>query len=172
MIILGCNPSEIYLSACFKSSPTRRTTEVVPSPQISSCAVAARAIITAVGFCICISRNRTFPSFVSFICESIIRGVFSRYQEGFHTAPAPSTNLLKILVYFWLIRETETNILMVPIGPKFDFKTSCKPSPALILTFRASPLLCSKSVAASQISTGKIILSTPPLGSKVVRQTF
>jgi len=42
----GCRPSDIYRSACFSSSPTMRTTEVVPSPVISSCAVAARAIMT------------------------------------------------------------------------------------------------------------------------------
>jgi hypothetical protein len=33
-------------------------------------------------------------------------------------------------------------ILMVPCGPKFDLRTSCNPSPALMLTFRASPLRC------------------------------
>ena len=38
-------------------------------------------------------------------------------------------------------RGVGTNILMVPKGPKFDFRTSCKPSPAWILTLRASPLL-------------------------------
>lgn len=31
---------------------------------------------------------------------------------------------------------------MVPVGPKLDFNTSCSPSPALMLTARASPLLC------------------------------
>lgn len=34
------------LSACLSSSPTISTTDVVPSPVISSCAVAARAIMT------------------------------------------------------------------------------------------------------------------------------
>ncbi len=34
-----------------------------------------------------------------------------------------------------------TNIFIVPMGPKFDFNTSCRPSPALMLTLRASPLL-------------------------------
>ena len=67
VIIRGCSPSEMYLSACLSSSPTNITTEVVPSPQISSWAVAARAIITAVGFCICISRSKTLPSLVSLI---------------------------------------------------------------------------------------------------------
>ena len=36
----------MYLFACFNSSPTSRTTEVVPSPVMSSWAVAARAIMT------------------------------------------------------------------------------------------------------------------------------
>ena len=67
VMMRGCSPSVMCLSACFSSSPTRRTTDVVPSPQMSSCAVAARAIMTAVGFLICISRRRTFPSFVSLI---------------------------------------------------------------------------------------------------------
>lgn len=39
---------------------------------------------------------------------------------------------------------SSTNIFMVPMGPKFDFNTSCRPSPALILTLRASPLLYSR----------------------------
>lgn len=47
---VGCTPSEIYLSACFNSSPTSRTTDVVPSPTWSSCATAVRAIMAAVGF--------------------------------------------------------------------------------------------------------------------------
>ena len=38
---------------------------MVPSPVTSSCATAARAIMTAVGFWICISRRRTLPSLVS-----------------------------------------------------------------------------------------------------------
>jgi hypothetical protein len=41
--------SEIYRSACLRSSPINKTMEVVPSPVISSCAVAARAINDAVG---------------------------------------------------------------------------------------------------------------------------
>ena len=41
--------------ACFISSPTMSTEEVVPSPVMSSCAVATRAIMLAVGFWICIS---------------------------------------------------------------------------------------------------------------------
>jgi hypothetical protein len=36
-----------------------------PYPVMSSCATAVRAIMTAVGFCICISRSSTLPSFVS-----------------------------------------------------------------------------------------------------------
>jgi hypothetical protein len=67
VMMRGCKPSAMCRSACFSSSPTSRTTDVVPSPQMSSCAVAALAIITAVGFCICISRRRTFPSLVSLI---------------------------------------------------------------------------------------------------------
>lgn len=43
-----------------------------------------------------------------------------------------------------------THILMVPRGPRLDFKTSCRPSPALMLTFRASPLLCDKRVSRLQ----------------------
>jgi len=46
----GCTPSDVYRSACFRSSPASRTTEVVPSPVCSSCATAVRAIMAAVGF--------------------------------------------------------------------------------------------------------------------------
>lgn len=46
---LGCTPSLIYLSAYFIISPVNNTFEVLPSPTISSYAVAALAIIAAVG---------------------------------------------------------------------------------------------------------------------------
>lgn len=46
---LGCTPSPKYLSAYLKSSPIKRTFDVVPSPTISSYAVAALPIIAAVG---------------------------------------------------------------------------------------------------------------------------
>jgi hypothetical protein len=36
----------MYRSACFSNSPTSNTTDVVPSPVMSSWAVAARAIMT------------------------------------------------------------------------------------------------------------------------------
>lgn len=55
VMMRGCKPSCMCRSACLRSSPTISTTEVVPSPQMSSCAVAALAIMTAVGFCICLS---------------------------------------------------------------------------------------------------------------------
>jgi hypothetical protein len=48
----------------------------VPSPDISSCAVADLAIMPAVGCWICISWSKTLPSFVSLIW------------------PAPPTNLI------------------------------------------------------------------------------
>lgn len=48
-------------------APMKRTIEVVPSPVTSSWATAALAIITAVGFWICISLSRTLPSLVSLI---------------------------------------------------------------------------------------------------------
>ena len=53
---------------------------------------------------------------------------------------------------------------MVPKGPKFDFKTSCKPSPAWILTFRASPLLCA---AVSWFSTARQHETHPRLSLRV-----
>jgi hypothetical protein len=48
-IILGWTPSPIYLSAYLITSPIKRTLVVVPSPTISSCAVAALPIMAAVG---------------------------------------------------------------------------------------------------------------------------
>lgn len=74
----GCTPSLMYRSAYFSSSPVKRTEDVVPSPVTSSCAVAVRAIIIAVGCWICISCSSTFPSFVSFTC------------------PVPSTNIFNV----------------------------------------------------------------------------
>jgi hypothetical protein len=44
-------------------------------PVMSSCATAVRAIITAVGFCICISLSSTLPSFVSLISATSDEGV-------------------------------------------------------------------------------------------------
>jgi hypothetical protein len=49
VMTLGCRPSWISLYAYFMSSPMNKTLEVVPSPTISSWAVAALAIIDAVG---------------------------------------------------------------------------------------------------------------------------
>eukprot|EP01136_Pigoraptor_vietnamica_P029896 Opistho-1_new@88456 len=64
LITRGWRPSEMYRSACLRSSPIMRTFDVVPSPVISSCAVDARAMSEAVGCWICISWRRTLPSFV------------------------------------------------------------------------------------------------------------
>ena len=61
----GCRPSCRYRSAWCSISPISSTADVVPSPVMSSCAVAVRAISAAVGFWICISSSSTFPSFVS-----------------------------------------------------------------------------------------------------------
>lgn len=75
---LGCMPSLRKICACLKSSPTNKHTVVVPSPVISSCAVAALAIMMAVGDWICISVSKTLPSLVILI------------------PPAPSTNIFKV----------------------------------------------------------------------------
>mmetsp|Transcript_12055 Transcript_12055/g.39594 ORF Transcript_12055/g.39594 Transcript_12055/m.39594 type:complete len:201 (+) Transcript_12055:1385-1987(+) len=74
----GWTPSERWRSACFMISPTMRTAEVVPSPVMSSCAVAIRAIMHAVGFWICISCSRVLPSLVSLM------------------SPAPPTSILRV----------------------------------------------------------------------------
>mmetsp|Transcript_14809 Transcript_14809/g.31976 ORF Transcript_14809/g.31976 Transcript_14809/m.31976 type:complete len:213 (+) Transcript_14809:1133-1771(+) len=77
-ISLGWRPSARQPSANFMSSPMNMTLVVVPSPVISSCAVAARAIMLAVGCWICISLSKTTPSLVILIC------------------PAPPTNIFKV----------------------------------------------------------------------------
>ena len=59
-------------------SPTMSTAEVVPSPVMSSCAVAMRAIMHAVGFWICISCSSVLPSLVSLM------------------SPAPPTSILSV----------------------------------------------------------------------------
>ena len=107
-IILGwtCYWTNLWLS--FIISPIKSTLDVVPSPTISSCAVAALATIPAVGCCICISCNKTFPSFVSLIC------------------PAPPTSLFKIIY-----------ILVVPFGPRLLFMIYWSPVAALTFIARA-----------------------------------
>lgn len=65
-------------SACFRSSPMKMTVDDVPSPQISSWAVAVRAIRAAVGFWICISWRSVLPSLVSF------------------TSPEPDTSIFRV----------------------------------------------------------------------------
>mmetsp|Transcript_351 Transcript_351/g.874 ORF Transcript_351/g.874 Transcript_351/m.874 type:complete len:259 (-) Transcript_351:70-846(-) len=105
----GWVPSPRYRSAAFMSSPIMSTMDVVPSPVTSSCATDVRAIMTAVGFWICISRSSTFPSLVSLM------------------APAPSTS-----------------ILMVPLGPRLVFMTSCSPLAALMfMNSAAARPICS-----------------------------
>mmetsp|Transcript_37169 Transcript_37169/g.98393 ORF Transcript_37169/g.98393 Transcript_37169/m.98393 type:complete len:228 (+) Transcript_37169:1378-2061(+) len=100
----GCTPSARWRSACFISSPTISTADVVPSPVMSSCAVAMRAIIIAVGCWICISCSSVLPSLVSLM------------------SPAP-----------------ETSILSVPLGPRLDLRTSCRPRAALMFIIDAMP---------------------------------
>ncbi len=78
VMILGWTCSCTSLCACFIIYPMSRTLEVVPSPTISSWAVADRAIIPAVGCCICISWSNTLPSLVNLIC------------------PAPPTSILRV----------------------------------------------------------------------------
>mmetsp|Transcript_155807 Transcript_155807/g.499496 ORF Transcript_155807/g.499496 Transcript_155807/m.499496 type:complete len:234 (-) Transcript_155807:40-741(-) len=74
---LGCKPSARHCSASFMSSPMNITLDVVPSPVISSCAVAALAIMLAVGCWICISLKSTTPSFVILICPAPPTNIFS-----------------------------------------------------------------------------------------------
>ena len=73
----GCTPSARWRSACFISSPTMSTAEVVPSPVMSSCAVAMRAIMRAVGCWICISWRRVLPSLVSLMSPAPETSIFS-----------------------------------------------------------------------------------------------
>ena len=40
------------------------------------------------------------------------------------------------------VERWRTHILTVPLGPRLDLRTSWRPSPALMLTLRASPRLC------------------------------
>lgn len=147
VMIRGCRPSAMYRSACFRSSPTNKTTDVVPSPQISSWAVAALAIMTAVGFCICISLSSTFPSLVNLIYSINVSskefGSLGSFREDFvpvqnHPLTYDRNQLLSIIHQIIYVRR-DTNILIVPRGPRLDLRTSCKPSPALMLTFKASP---------------------------------
>lgn len=77
-ITLGCTDNAMLCSACLSNYPINKTIEVVPSPTISSWAVAALAIIMAVGWWICIYWSNTFPSFVSLTC------------------PAPPTSILSV----------------------------------------------------------------------------
>lgn len=176
-MILGCSPSEMYRSACFKSSPTSRTTDVVPSPQMSSWAVAALAIMTAVGFCICISRSSTLPSLVSLICEparvssstaACPQHGGAKYLSRSVDKPAP----VSFASAHRSAEEVGPYILMVPRGPRFDFSTSCRPSPALMLTRRASPRRCHDWLATrerTEIWDGALWIR--PLGSEAVRPT-
>lgn len=54
VMMRGWTCSWMRRCACFMSSPIKRTLEVVPSPTMSSWAVAERAIMPAVGCWICI----------------------------------------------------------------------------------------------------------------------
>mmetsp|Transcript_4943 Transcript_4943/g.12641 ORF Transcript_4943/g.12641 Transcript_4943/m.12641 type:complete len:204 (-) Transcript_4943:210-821(-) len=87
-ITRGWRPSPRYCSACFMSSPVKSTVEVVPSPTVSSVAVAARAMRVAVGCWICISWRRVLPSLVSLIW------------------PAPPTSILSVPFGPRLLRST------------------------------------------------------------------
>mmetsp|Transcript_30046 Transcript_30046/g.76369 ORF Transcript_30046/g.76369 Transcript_30046/m.76369 type:complete len:247 (+) Transcript_30046:237-977(+) len=73
----GWRPSAIVTSANFINSPMNITLDVVPSPVMSSCAVAARAIMLAVGCWICISPRSTCPSLVILICPAPPTSIFN-----------------------------------------------------------------------------------------------
>lgn len=68
----------MFVYAYLSNYPMNKTIDVVPSPTISSWAVADLAIIIAVGWWICIYCNSTLPSFVSLSC------------------PAPPTSILSV----------------------------------------------------------------------------
>mmetsp|Transcript_1491 Transcript_1491/g.9124 ORF Transcript_1491/g.9124 Transcript_1491/m.9124 type:complete len:217 (-) Transcript_1491:24-674(-) len=102
----GCTLSARYLSAARMISPIRMTVEEVPSPVTSSCATAARAIITAVGFWICISRSSTFPSLVSL------------------TSPAPPTSIFTVPLGPRLVRSTSSSPLA---ACRFMWREACGP---------------------------------------------
>lgn len=64
-------------------------------------------------------------------------------------------------------------IFIVPSGPRLDLRTSCRPSPALMLTLRASPRRCKASWSANpheqtveegQVAAGYSVLLTRLLG--------
>ena len=77
VITLGWIPSANNLSAYFINAPINRTLLVVPSPIMSSWAVALLAIMAAVGCWICISDKRTAPSLVNFIYPAPPTNIFS-----------------------------------------------------------------------------------------------
>mmetsp|Transcript_5410 Transcript_5410/g.16073 ORF Transcript_5410/g.16073 Transcript_5410/m.16073 type:complete len:221 (+) Transcript_5410:1180-1842(+) len=72
----GWRPSARLASASFISSPMNITVVVVPSPVMSSWAVAARAIMLAVGCWICISPSSTWPSLVILIWPAPPTSIF------------------------------------------------------------------------------------------------
>ena len=66
-----------------------------------------------------------------------------------------------------------TDILMVPNGPRFDLRTSCRPSPALMLTLRASPRRYIGVGVVSRVPWGKVhSLWTRPSDSATEPRTF
>ena len=127
---------------------------------MSSCATAARAIITAVGFWICISRRRTLPSLVSLMsvarcrvsgvgfcvsgggfcfrasCVQSMRNGERREERkesaalAFRSVPRPADASSP--------PEPPTSILIVPLGPKLVFMTSSRPFAALMFMKRAA----------------------------------
>ena len=60
-----------------------KTVEDVPSPVMSSCATAVRAIITAVGFWICISFSSTLPSCARSVFFLVFRETSRRSAMSF-----------------------------------------------------------------------------------------
>ena len=70
-------PSCTYRKLWTNNSPMNKTFEDDPSPTVSSWAVAARAIIWAVGWIMDISWRRTFPSLVILTCPAPPTNIFS-----------------------------------------------------------------------------------------------
>ena len=112
-------------SACLSNSPTSNTTEVVPSPVMSSCAVAARAIMTlyhqppAVNIT---EEERAYSRWILYLLFIASAWLSPHELRSIHTISRSSTfpsfvSLIYRSLLGWVVAESSSRCVPVPPHP-------------------------------------------------------
>lgn len=141
-----------------------RTLDVVPSPVMSSCAVATRAIRDAVGCWICCQGCRELQNMLlwnSFVLNANDHTALpsrgeARYRPWSTWCPQHPTQayMIRKLYHHELDQALSclSYIFMVPLGPRLVLSTSCSPLAAVIFTWRAWAALATSALGFKDLT--------------------